>query len=667
MRQKSVLRFLSFLLLAVLCMTLFTGCAGNEPEENPVVPAPEPQPVTPDVPEKEPEKEDENSVEKRLSQMTLEQKVTQMLMPSFRFIRYQEGGDATGMTVLTPEVEALIQQYEFGGIILFSEHFESAQQSKDLIDAMQSAHQAHHQIPLLVATDQEGGSIRRFSFGTYTCGNMALGATGDTDAATQNASLLADELHTLGVNCDFAPVLDVNSDPRNPVIGIRSFSDDPELVAEMGIAYLKGLKTYDVVGCLKHFPGHGDTDVDSHSGLPCVDKSLEELRSLDLLPFQKVIDAGADLLMTAHIQYPALESETYTGANGQSLTLPATLSKRILTDLLRDDMGFEGVVCTDALNMDALKENFSMEDIAKLAIEAGADLLLMPIDYRMPMDEYLPKLEAYIAMVCDLVEKGEISQSRIDESVRRILTLKENHGLFQPSAVAPSDLSTVGSKEHHQLEGEIAEQAITLIKNDGNLLPLDSQDCLLVLVPYSSQINAVTYAAQQLAESGRIPSADAIEVKCFGNMDWVDLEQLVYAGRETYSAVVGMSAMYDMSDLSGGRAQKLDWLFETCPDWGLPTIFISTQLPYDLARFQEADSALACYFGGGMPAIPDYTFNMDHPGFGPNIPAVIRVLYGQTNPTATLPVQIPQLLGSNNEYTLTDTILFDRGYGLTYP
>ena len=266
--------------------------------------------------EKESKKTKEEDADRRkeraaeiLSSMTLEEKVAQMMMPAFR--TWTKGKSSLDVTKLNKEQEALIKKYPFGGVILFAENLKNADQSRDLIREIQAASlKGFSRAALLIAADQEGGRVSRLAYGTQMPGNMALGASGDPDAARQEAALMGEELSSLGFNLDFAPVMDVNSNPANPVIGLRSFSDDPEAAGALGAAFTKGLHSRGIISALKHFPGHGDTDTDSHTGLPVIDKSLEELRRCELIPFERGLQE-ADMVMTAHILYPQIETKTY--------------------------------------------------------------------------------------------------------------------------------------------------------------------------------------------------------------------------------------------------------------------------------------------------------------------------------------------------------------------
>ncbi|MBQ5755873.1 MAG: glycoside hydrolase family 3 protein, partial [Erysipelotrichaceae bacterium] len=350
--------------------------------------------------------------------------------------------------------------------------------------------------------------VRRIPFGSYMCGNMALAAADDPKDVHAYASLIGDELDDLHINVDFAPVVDLNSNPKNPVIGVRSFSDDPDKAAASISPFIEALHEQGVISCLKHFPGHGDTDTDSHSSLPVIYKSLEEIRGFELIPFKAGIEAGCDMIMTAHIQYPAIEKESHNG-----IFLPATLSHTIITDVLRNELGFDKVVVTDSLSMDAVAKFFRKKDILAYAINAGADMLLIPVSEKKSVSLYYKELLNTVTAICNLVKEGTVSEERIDESLRRIITLKKERGLFDPEK--ENDNFDVGSKEHHQTEMQIAKNAITLIKNE-DALPIDKNEKTLVLVPYASQNRSMTYARTLLLQEGFLNKKSDLNICTYG-------------------------------------------------------------------------------------------------------------------------------------------------------
>jgi beta-N-acetylhexosaminidase len=307
-----------------------------------------------------------SDIQEIVENMTIDEKVGQMLMPDFRNWQKQGETKATGFIEMNSEVASIIKKYHLGGVILFAENVVDTEQTVRLTDGLQMA---SPDLPLFITIDQEGGIVTRLQTGTNLPGNMALGAARNGNYAYQTGEIIGKELSSLGINVNFGPSVDVNNNPGNPVIGVRSFSSDPELVSKLGIQTIKGLQNQNMIATTKHFPGHGDTAVDSHYGLPLVSHDKERLRSIELVPFQKAIDAGVDMMMTAHVQFPAFDDTTYISKNdGQEIMVPATLSHKVITGLLREEMGFDGVVVTDALNMKAIADNFGQEEAVVLAL-----------------------------------------------------------------------------------------------------------------------------------------------------------------------------------------------------------------------------------------------------------------------------------------------------------
>ena len=632
----------SFFLLLISVFIIALGSCTINVERKPTIKPDDPV-INPDDPIVNPDPTTDEIIEEMLAKMSLEDKVAQMIMLACR----SRGG--VNMTSLKPEVAALLSEYSFNGMILYAQNIVTNSQTYDLIKQIQEANKKEGRPGLLIAVDQEGGRVVRLEEGTTTPGNMALGAIGDAEVTEQMASIIASEISALGFNTDFAPVVDVNNNPKNPVIGTRSFSDDPQVVATQTAAYIKGLSNYDVIGSLKHFPGHGDTATDSHTGLPLINKTLEELKSNELIPYIKNMN-DIEMFMTAHIVYPQIETDTYTSIyNGSKINLPATLSKTILTDILRDDLGFQGVVVTDAMEMDAINKHFAKADSARLAINAGVDIILMPVD--ISTTNGINELKNYISNICSQVESGVISLNRINESVRRILKLKSNHQLLQGYQMSEKDnISIVGSAEHHASEFEATLKAITLVKNDG-ALPLKNTDRVLIITTSSSETTPVQYALDLASASATITSLDQVNLSSFTTL------------LQNYDKVVVFSQMGNNSYLSSSTATKIASLIETINSLGKKAIILSTNLPYDAARFTNASAFVICYSPKGMSEDPRIT-DGNIKQYGPNIPAAIYLMYQSASNldfSGQLPVEIRTLDTSNN---YTSTILYHRGFGL---
>lgn len=340
-----------------------------------------------------------------------------------------------------------IQHNHVGGLVLFAGNiYESAVLLNEL--------QKLSQLPLLVAGDFERGAAFRIEETTSFPWAMALGATGSEQLAYRQGVITAHESRALGVHWIFAPVMDVNNNPNNPVINIRSFGEDPELVARLGSAFIRGAKSAGVLTTAKHFPGHGDTATDSHLGLAVVPSDLPRLQSVELVPFRRAIEAGVDSIMTAHVSVPNVTGESQ---------VPATLSSKVLTGLLRDTLQFKGLVVTDALEMGGVTQRYWSGMAAVRAIQAGADVLLLPLDATVAIDE-----------VERAVKRGDISEARINEAASRILLTKSRLGLHKTRSVSIRDIAdTIASPDNLNLAQEIADQSITVLRDKQALLPVD--------------------------------------------------------------------------------------------------------------------------------------------------------------------------------------------------
>ena len=391
-------------------------------------------------------------IDTMIAEMTIEEKVGQLIMVGFEGTQANEA------------IETHIRERFVGGVVLFSRNIQSPQQTAELTNELQRlAGATARQIPLFVGIDQEGGWVIRLKEGaTVLPGNMALGATNSTELAERAGEITAVELAAVGVNLNFAPVMDVNNNPDNPVIGRRSFGESPELVSRLGISYIRGLQRNGVLATVKHFPGHGDTTVDSHFELPTVSHDLERIHALELQPFRAAIDADVAAIMTAHIVYPAFDADR-----------PATLSPTILTDLLRKELGFDGLLITDDMEMKAIDDRYQSGEAAVMAVEAGADIVMV-------LWTSTKQIEVFDALL-SAVKSGRISQARLDQSVERILKSKEaafDRRFVDPDAVG----TTVGREAHQQLAQTIASRAITVVRNRNNILPLTLKPETSVLI-----------------------------------------------------------------------------------------------------------------------------------------------------------------------------------------
>lgn len=605
---------------------------------------------------------DNNPIKNKIKEMSLEEKVTQIIMPSFRFETYEKviEKDANGndkevvnsktLTVLNDKTKQFLTKHQFGGIILFSQNFESSKQTVKLINDI---YDTNKDIPYFISIDQEGGSIKRLSFGTGMPGNMALCASNDPENAYISSQIIGDELARLGINLNFSPVVDLNSNPNNPIIGIRSFSDNPEYCKTYIERSIDGYHDKNIAVSLKHFPGHGDTDVDSHTGLPLVNKTLEEIKDFELKTFKYGIDKDADMIMSAHIQFPNIDDTKYLGINGNEIYLPATLSKTIL-NILRNELGFNGIICSDSLVMDAIKDNYRKEDIVKLGLEAGLNILLMPVDYQQNIDTYLEELEAFINMTVKMFENKELDIKLLDDSVEKILRLKEKRQIENKHIDDEGIEAYIGSKTSHDIEIEIAKKAITKVEDNG-ILPLKKEDQTIAIVTYGTQIGSFEFV-KQVYNDGNI--SDDLEVYCPLNegLETFDMNNL------NVDNVIIVSTMYGIEDVNDDYSLFIDDVLKYCKEINVNTILISSNLPYDLSRF-DTDVKVASYFGSGIRNIPT-NFNEDVTSYPPNIPAAILKLYDNNEFTGKLPVDILEMIQENNEYIFGNNIKYSRGTGL---
>ena len=610
---------------------------------------------------------EEDRVEEILNRMTLEEKIGQMMIPSFRIwqdLRTEEAKklmeegempEKANITELNDEIRQCLKKNHFGGTLLFAENCSDAEQTYKLIRDLQASNQKGSEIPLFVCVDQEGGSVSRIGFGTTGIGNMAIAATGDENAATQMAEIYGKELKALGFNADFAPVADVNNNATNPVIGVRSFSDKPEVVARYGNAFMKGLENFGIISTLKHFPGHGDTGTDSHTGFPLIDKSYEDLKNFELIPFQAAIDNGAEMIMTAHIQYPQIEKEKYVSVStGEEVYIPATMSKAILTDILRADMGFEGVVVTDALDMGAITDNFAFEDVIAMTINAGADMIILPIIVNTDIFE---QTDGVVELTAKLVNEGKISEERIDESVTRILKLKEKRGILDEKDFTVSDeaiaevKSVAGSDANREKALELAKKSLTLVKNENAAFPLgdpDGDTLILFADSCASRVGYGELAKQKLGRENITVMANTKE----------NLKECLKAAKDAKNVIL-ISRAYNEACLDPGSGDgfstaAFDQIIEQCHAENKTVIVISCQLPYDAARFPEADAVMLTYCSSVMRAVPEESGAGS--AYSPNLLAAILSCFEDASVTGKLPVSIPKL---DEEYHISQEILYE--------
>lgn len=600
-------------------------------------------------------------VEAYLESMSLEEKIEQMLVPSLN--DWYTGA----VTTMNDELSSVLNEYHFGGLILFANNFtEDASQTIQLTQALQESTINGGGAPLFIGVDQEGGIVNRVTAGILMTSSMALAATGDPANAKQAAEMIAAELYDLGINADFAPDLDVNSNPANPVIGTRAYSDDANTVATYSSAFLEGMEEKQIIAAGKHFPGHGDTDTDSHTGLPLVDKTKEQLENEDLVPFQQAVANGIPMIMSAHIQYPQIETETYTSLlDGSEIYLPSTLSHTMITDILRNELGFEGVVITDSLQMSAIADHFTTQDTARLAINAGVDMLLMPFSITSGDTSFI---DAYIQDIVDMVNAGEIQEETINEAVKRILTLKYEYGIMDTTygedhtnALLASAANEVGCAEFQLANRDIADHAVTVLKKDLDVVanPLSVGEKVVCIGEDTDQQAALTFGMNRLIQEGYVDQDVVLEYESLDYGDRLDacLNRINGASMVIVCSLMTSALQIDFSQSTILSAATS--LIAQAKSQGIPVIAVSTNLPYDVPLLQEADTILCVYNYVGLPDYDD----MSNPigAYSESIPAALDIVFGKSQASGTVPVNIPDI----DSGTFSDAILYPRGSGIT--
>jgi beta-N-acetylhexosaminidase len=514
-----------------------------------------------------------------LSSLSLEEKAGQLIMP------WMLGDFAPEGSAGIRRILELVEGLGVGGVIVsVGSPSEVAVKLNEL--------QSRARVPLLMAADLETGAGFRFRGAAYLPGPiplggatefpslMALGAAGDPDLAHEMGRITGVEARALGVHVPFAPVLDVNNNPVNPIINVRSFGEDPAEVARLGTAFVKGVQDGGALATGKHFPGHGDTETDSHLDLPVITVSRERLDSVELPPFRAAIDGGIAGIMTAHIAVPAL-----TGASG----VPSTLSRAVLTSLLREEMGFQGLVFTDAMDMYAIDRRHSRGEAAVRAIEAGADVILMPPD---PL--------AAVNGIVGAVREGRLQEERLDASVRRLLEAKETVGLHRGRMVPVQEVSrVVGIRAHEEAAQEAANRSITLLKNERSLLPL--------LGTRTAQVLSVTFRRTTDLMAGRVFN-DGLRAR-YPRLLTADLDRNtpgdVYASllqRARSSNMVVVSLYVTAVSYSGSVAipdQTADFIRRLARE-GVPHVVISFGNPYLLSEFPDVRAYLLAWSGADV-------------------------------------------------------------------
>ena len=534
-----------------------------------------------------------SAVKTIVQQMSLKQQLAEMLMLDLRYFGVAENQQPLALTQLPHELEQLLQEYSLGGIALFRENFTDLEQTIALTSAIQKDSDNGR----LIGVDQEGGVVTRISFATNLPGNMALGAINNPKTSHQAAKIIGEELSTLGVNLNFAPSVDVNINPLNPIIGVRSFGSDPVQVAIHGSAYVSGLRDAQVLTCAKHFPGHGDTSSDTHLATTYVNHSLNELEQVDLIPFQRVINDGVDTIMTAHVVVPALDNgKLYSNLSKKEVDTPATLSKNIMTELLRNKMKFEGLILTDAMDMRAISSNFTAVESSVMAILAGVDMLVMPV--RVWDIDGIANFKVYFDELYQQCLNQPELLARVQESCNRIIKLKLAKVKPQLDNLKSKDFvsrcsqakALVASAAHQNFEQQIAAQAVTLQKNIAQHLPFNWKDDDRLLIINNKPVLA------ELAQS-IISKQEALKIAAIERLilDYSEISEAQLSEHlANFDKVIVLS--YNLSE----KEQGINSLFELLNQLNLPYTLICCRNPYDVLIATKSTTNILIYGASGF-------------------------------------------------------------------
>jgi beta-glucosidase-like glycosyl hydrolase len=569
-------------------------------------------------------------VEKTLASLTVDEKIGQLLMPSFESSFIPADSDAFD------RLQALVTKTQVGGFLVFGA---SEPVPPVLLNATYGSvmlGQAHAaaatlnrlqrlaKVPLLTAADFEFGVGMRIAGGTQFPRAMAFGAAGDPSLAEQAGRIVGDESRAIGIHVDFAPVADVNNNPRNPVINTRSFGEDPQSVGLMAAAFVRGLRAGGVVATPKHFPGHGDTAVDTHLGLATIPHNRARLDAVELPPFRQALSAGAGGMMVAHLALPSLDP---SGS-------PATMSATLISEVLRQQLGFDGIVFTDSMSMAAISRIALPGEAAVRAVEAGADVVV-----------HSPDDEAAAAALKAAVASGRIPMAQLDRSVHRLLTAKAQLGLHRSRTVDLEEVAShVGGREHAAMARTVSERALTLIRNERGAFPMRAPASSRVLV-----LSVLDYpGGWRIAAPGRTlipairerwPDTTAIELSDRSTPSELDL---VRATARAYDAVV--IAIYVRAASGSGRLDLAPSVARLVNDVGRlssterPVIAVFFGNPYAAASVADLPAMLLTYDFGDLAEA-----------------SAARALTGEIPVVGRLPIAIPEIAAVRDGLTITSS------------
>jgi beta-N-acetylhexosaminidase len=544
-------------------------------------------------------------VEETFNDMTVEEKIGQLIAPAVGPSNGERNAE------ILEQVTDWINTYKIGHVYVASSKMDPVKTAR-LINDMQRA--SPH--PLLIHSDLECGPGTKFDGGTVMTWPMGVAQTRSEELAYDWATITAKEARAIGIHLINSPVLDVNINADNPVINVRSFGDNPNLVTRMGSAFYKGLNDHGLIGAAKHFPGHGDVAVDSHSRMPTIFADRERLDSVEFRPYRTIIPEGLKSIMTAHISIPSLDPTP---------DLPATLSKIIMTDVLRDELGFQGLLITDAFDMGGILGSGTFEEAATLSLLAGNDIVLLWTN---------PRFETVVPYLLNAVESGRISQKHLDTSVRRNLEMKARLGLLNERYVSVEDVpSKVGSEEHQTKGMEIYEKAVVLVKNKGGIVPLEGKSISIIsLNDDDGHPDIGNTFIREMRSHGNIVSAWSAD-------PGTSIDGFAAAKEEAQSAdviVVGLFVRIMARRGSAGLVNEhmIQFLNELAKE-DTPVFVVSFGSPYLISQFPEVDGYMIC----SEPSWEFYGYDKQRPGQE----TAAKALYGESEINGKLAVTIPEL------------------------
>jgi len=564
---------------------------------------------------------------------------------------------------LPTELARMITNTGIGSVVLFAENLESTSQIIKLTDDLQAAAiKSDSGNPLIISVDQEGGRVVRYAQATSFAGNMAIGATYSekgTQYASKVSTVIANELIHLGINNNYAPVVDVNTNPRNPVINTRSYGEDPKLVSELGAAAVSAFQSQGVMATLKHFPGHGDTHVDSHLGLPLVEHDLSTIEAEDLAPFQWAIKhSDPAMIMTAHIQYPVLDNSTIENNKGERIIRPATMSRKILTELLRKKMKYDGIIATDALDMAGISHYFNEVTAVVETFVAGADLAVMPFKIRKSKD--IEKFTFFIKAIAQELQRksdeNEFSLEEISESITRINRYKRKYITLPETSITERihlAEQQIAKPQHLLLEQSLADNAVVLLTNKRDQLPADvvgiSRIHLFVLnwKEFGVLKQAITLHWQNLGKnppqiSATVVAEEDAQLQIHQGKKLAKADLIIATVDTKIASAVDIGGAEDLLNKAYAAndegnvsyKQLLTYQLQKAKDKKVMSIIVAKGSPYLLAAYTDlADSILVTF--------EDRIYQKDNAiAHSPGYQASIAIIFGKNKALGKLPVSL---------------------------